>query len=334
MTRPLPAPFGRALVCATVLTIGVPLVGCSGAQDATGAGGSSGVAGSSGNAGEPGTGAGGSGPAGTTGAAGNPGAAGTTGVAGGGAAGSGGRGGGSAGRGGAGATGGSGSLPPFSFFLTSLAALRELSGSEDGFGGDLRFGETTGLAGADKICATIAEKSMPGSAAKQWRAFLSTVAGPVHAIDRVGQGPWYDRLGRLVASDLTQLRMQRPGDADPAIKNDLPNEDGVPNHNPDMTRNVDNHDTLTGTGTDGTLYMNSTAYTCNDWTSKEDVANMGPWVGHSWPAGSGMNWMSALREGGCAPGVNLQEMGGPQRGVYTVGTGGGYGGFYCFALTP
>ena len=41
--------------------------------------------------------------------------------------------------------------------------MRELSGSQDGFGGDLRFGEATGLAGADKICTTIAEQSMPGS---------------------------------------------------------------------------------------------------------------------------------------------------------------------------
>ena len=60
----------------------------------------------------------------------------------------------------------------FSFFVTSLAAMQELSGSPDGFGGDLRFGETgpgAGLRGADKICRAIAEKSMPGAAAKQWR---------------------------------------------------------------------------------------------------------------------------------------------------------------------
>jgi hypothetical protein len=276
---------------------------------------------------------------GTTGSAGRGGSTGTAGAGVGGSAGHGGTGpAGAGGRGGSGNSSGlggtGGAMPRFSFFLTSLAALRELSGSQDGFGGDLRFGEATGLAGADKICATIANKSMPGSSAKQWRAFLSTVTGPVNAIDRVGQGPWYDRLGRLVASNLTQLKMQRPGDADAAIKNDLPNEDGVPNHNPDMTRQVDNHDTLTGTGTDGKLYMNSMAYTCNDWTSKEATANMGPWVGHSWPAQSGMNWMSALREGGCAPGVSLTEMGPPVPGVYTVGTGGGYGGFYCFALTP
>ena len=44
--------------------------------------------------------------------------------------------------------------------------------------------------------------------------------------------------------------------------------------------------------------------------------------------------MSALQEGGCAPGINLENGGGPQIGVYTVGTGGGYGGIYCFALAP
>jgi hypothetical protein len=45
------------------------------------------------------------------------------------------------------------------------------------------------------------------------------------------------------------------------------------------------------------------------------------------------NWMSALDEGGCGAGINLNEMSGPDQGV-TVGVGGGYGGFYCFALNP
>src|SRR5690606_18604670 len=73
-------------------------------------------------------------------------------------------------------------LDKFSFFVTSLESLRKLSKSQKGFGGDLRFGETgegAGLRGADKICSTIAEMSMPGSSAKQWRAFLST--SKVHA---------------------------------------------------------------------------------------------------------------------------------------------------------
>ncbi|MBN1757324.1 MAG: carboxypeptidase regulatory-like domain-containing protein, partial [Chitinispirillaceae bacterium] len=50
-------------------------------------------------------------------------------------------------------------LDKFSFFVTSLAALQDLSGSENGFGGDLRFGHTgpgAGLKGADSICECIA----------------------------------------------------------------------------------------------------------------------------------------------------------------------------------
>jgi hypothetical protein len=44
--------------------------------------------------------------------------------------------------------------------------------------------------------------------------------------------------------------------------------------------------------------------------------------------------MNALTEAGCGAGVNLVEMGPPNPNVPTVGSGGGYGGFYCFALTP
>ena len=250
-----------------------------------------------------------------------------------------------AGPGGVGAAS-SGDAPPFSFFVTSLQAMRDLSGSADGFGGDLRFGETgdgAGLRGADKICRTIADRALPGSGAKTWRAFLSTTTGsadggPVDAIDRVGAGPWYDRFGRLVAANRSDLAMDRPCGADPAIVDDLPNEDGVPNHRADAPTCVgancpDNHDTLTGTGSNGRLYKADAQYTCDDWTSAAPTGR--PRCGHSWPfQDSGTNWMSSLNEGGCAPGVNLITAGGPMTGVRTVGTGGGYGGIYCFALSP
>jgi len=309
-------------------------------------------------------------------------------------------------------------LEPFSFFLTSLRAMQELSGSAQGFGGDLRFGETgenAGLRGADKICTTIAEQSLPGSGKKVWRAFLSTVkggpnGGPVNAIDRIGDGPWYDRVGRLVALKKTDLLATRPIGADPQIKNDLPNEDGVPNHNPDGTGEVDNHDVLTGTGANGKVYKLDPRVTCNDWTKSEPDPADAPRVGHSWPrsfprpqplpdgglsdpfadlfrdggfalppgfnpfggdggfafppgfnpfgggrrdggtsgnpfggggnpfAGAGVidmeNWISSLDEAGCGAGVSIIEMGPPWESNPTVGSGGGYGGIYCFALTP
>ncbi len=238
---------------------------------------------------------------------------------------------GGAGSSGSGGTGGSGvnpNLAKYSFFVVSQDAVQRIAGSTMGLGGDLRHGETgegAGLRGADKICAEVAENAMPGAGSKPWRAFLSATTGgsgggPVHAKDRVGAGPWYDAQGRLVASDLTQLLMDRPGDANVAVKNDLPNEFGVPNG----ATGSNNHATLTGTGSDGMLYTAvtpTTDSTCNDWTSKEMSGK--PRCGHSWPrASSGTNWMSSITVGGCAPCV--------ASGTGCVGSTGGYGAFYCF----
>jgi hypothetical protein len=242
-------------------------------------------------------------------------------------------------------------LAKFSFFVTSLKALQEFSGSQNGFGGDFRFGKTgqgAGLLGADSICQCIAEKSMPGSKVKQWRAFLSVTKGPngtqVNAIDRIGQGPWYDRLGRLLAPTLTDLKNTRPMNGDATIKNDLPNEDGVPNHRPDPTKAaVDNHHMLTGSGTDGKLY--SATATCDDWTSTTYSSGV-PRCGFAWPRSMGKttmggsssstsHWISGWNAGGCVAGMDLNEssMAGAS-GDKSVGKGGGYGGFYCFALNP
>jgi len=300
-------------------------------------GASGGATGSTGGAGTGGSGSGGA----ATGGRGMGGATTGTGGRGTGGAASGGRG-GATGTGGAGSGGAGGSSAHFSFFVTSVDAMKRLSGNPLGFGGDLRYGEATGLAGADKICREIAESALPGAGQKTWRAFLSTTKGgtndgPVHAIDRVGEGPWYDRMGRLLAMNKANLMMTRPGGADAAIVNDFPNENGIPNHSdgaPGCSGNAcpDNHDILTGTGTTGMLYNSDWKYTCHDWAST--VPGDGtPRCGHSWPRGV-QSWMSILNEAGCAPGINLVESGGPKASDPTVGSGGGYGAIYCFALTP
>jgi len=242
---------------------------------------------------------------------------------------------GSGGKSGQAGSGGASEEPAkFSFFATSAAALRKLSGNQDGFGGDLRFGKATGLEGADEICRTIAETSMPGNG-KTWRAFLSVTKGPegtpVNAIDRVGEGPWYDRRGRLLTMNKAGLLNTRPEGADPIIANDLPNEDGVPNHNPDGTGEIDNHNFLTGSTTAGVLNGMNLADTCQDWTSAESSGGK-PRCGVTWPRVQFIHWIYALNEGGCAPGATPP---GAQQGTPgTVGALGGYGGFYCFALTP
>ena len=218
-------------------------------------------------------------------------------------------------------------LPLFSFFVTSLESMRQLSGSQDGFGGDLG-----GLAGADEICNQVAELSdAPGATEKVWRAFLSTSSGganggPVHAIDRIGEGPWYDRNGRLISENLAGLtRGERPA-GDAATVNDLPDERGRA-----LAQFGDTHDVLTGTDLQGEFQGGPRGVTCNDWTSSAGATGR-PNCGHSWPARSGRSWMRAHRVRGCSPGVNLVQNG-PGRGD-CVGCGGGWGAIYCFALTP
>ena len=222
-------------------------------------------------------------------------------------------------------------LAKFSFFVTSIESMTALSPAQKGFGGDLSYGETgagAGLRGADKICKAAAEMGMTGAGAKNWHAFLST--STVNAKDRIGAGPWHDALEHQVASNLTQLLMERPGDADEQIKNDLPNEFGIPNHMQGGCSGSScpaNHAVLTGTDATGMLYSAGTsvaASPCNDWTSKEASGN--PWCGHSWPReGSGKNWMASTSLDGCAPCL------GQNMGTNCVGDTGGYGGIYCFA---
>ena len=205
--------------------------------------------------------------------------------------------------------------------------MRRLSKSQNGFGGDLRFGMATGLEGADKICQTIAADL--GFGAKTWRAFLSAIKGtdgqPVHAITRIGEGPWYDRRGRLIA--MTKAGLVGSGNrpvGDAAAVNDLPDETGQ-----GTKRLGDTHDTITGSNRMGMLASTDPTRTCQDWTS---TTGRGVQMGHAWPAGSGMHWIVAHTEPSCAAGVNLVQNG-PGNGS-SIGAGGGWGGFYCFALQP
>jgi hypothetical protein len=237
-------------------------------------------------------------------------------------------------------------FPKFSFFVVSQKAMQELSGKDSGFGGDFRWGETgsgAGLRGADKICAATAERSLKNAKYKGWRAFLSVKVGPygtqVDAIDRIGSGPWYDRVGRRVGKTKTDLlgKAGRPDSADVAIKTDLPNENGIPNQQPDLSLPpVDNHHSLTGSTTTGTLYMPNSAAstTCDDWTTNAKVMNKRPRVGWTWTAQGRVQWISGEDEAGCGAGYYIVQTGSVNYSNPIVGSGGGYGAFYCFALNP
>lgn len=215
-----------------------------------------------------------------------------------------------------------GSTGNFSFFVTSLATMRSQSGSQDGFGGNLG-----GLAGADQICQNAA--AAVGAGDKTWRAFLSTYNNgtPINAIDRIGNGPWYDKNGRLIAMNKAGLTSGNRPAGDAQTVSDLPDENGTP-----LTQFGDTHDIMTASTTAGTFEGTSATNSCNDWTSSGAGTANTVRCGHSWPAQSGQHWIRAHQLRGCSPGVNTVQNG-PGTGT-SVGAGGGWGGIYCFALTP
>ena len=218
-----------------------------------------------------------------------------------------------------------------SFFVTSYGALVELSGSRFGFGGDLG-----GLAGADGICQAIAAEA--GAGDRTWRAFLSATddgfGQPVHAIERIGTGPWYDANGRMIASDIDALVAgDRPaGD----IGSDLPDEFGR-----SLQTLAQGHDILTGSNSDGRLNSDDLESTCHDWTSAlAHVGNDAPgapgpvMAGHAWPSPTSANWIASHGVYGCAPGYQFGDSTTISEAPSNcVGCAGGYGGIYCFALS-
>ena len=83
--------------------------------------------------------------------------------------------------------------PNMSFFVT---------GAGPGKGADL-----SGIEGADQYCQTLAQRH--GAGAKTWRAYLSTQEADgkpaVNARDRIGNGPWQNFKGQVVATSVDDL---------------------------------------------------------------------------------------------------------------------------------
>ena len=68
-------------------------------------------------------------------------------------------------------------------------------------------GADLGLSGADAHCQSLAQAAGAGN--KTWRAYLSTNArggaNPVHARDRIGNGPWKNAKGVVIATSVADL---------------------------------------------------------------------------------------------------------------------------------
>ena len=186
------------------------------------------------------------------------------------------------------------------FFVTSKGL---------GKGGDLG-----GLAGADAHCQALAKAE--GAADHTWRAYLSTMGTKtepaVNARDRIGNGPWYNSIGVLVAANTAELHSAKSGiNKETAVTERADTVNGVGDQ-----PNV--HDILTGSRPDGTAFLGNEDLTCGNWTSS---GNGRAQVGHHDRMGQGngaTSWNSAHASSGCS-----------QRDLQSTG---GAGLFYCFAI--
>jgi hypothetical protein len=169
-----------------------------------------------------------------------------------------------------------------------------------------------GLAGADKHCQKLAAAAGAGN--RTWRAYLSTSgANAVNARDRIGNGPWRNAKGVLIASNLAELHGNNNLDQQTAL-----NEKGeiVPGR-PQRPNNQ--HDILTGSQPDGTAFSGGDDRTCSNWTNSGDGHAM---VGHHDRMGlrddaPSKSWNSSHPSRGCS-----QE---------ALKKSGGAGLIYCFA---
>lgn len=135
------------------------------------------------------------------------------------------------------------------------------------------------------------------------------------ARDRIGNGPWYNSKGELIAENVEDLH----NNASRLVKTTQLNEKGeMVNGRGDSPNR---HDILTGSNADGTLFVaGANDTTCGNWMSSTNGTGSAR-VGHHDRIGGGQDptsWNSAHDSRGCSQ-ENLRSTGGD-------------GLFYCFAI--
>ncbi len=200
------------------------------------------------------------------------------------------------------------------------AGLLALVGAEASFAQDMTFfitsegpgngGDLGGIEGADAHCQALAEAA--GAGDKTWVAYLGTELEGGRGVDarsRIGDGPWHNAVGELIAEDIDQLHL-----GPNIVRSTALDEDG--NRVLGRGDETNRHDILTGAMLDGTAFFpDADDHTCNNWTSSGEGSAM---VGHFDRQGGGnTSWNAAHQSRSCSQ-ADLRATGGD-------------GLLYCFA---
>ncbi len=197
---------------------------------------------------------------------------------------------------------------PLGFFVTST----------------MHSGNLGGLAGADAECQRLA--AAVGAGNRTWRAYLSTQGAQrepaVNARDRIGDGPWFNSEGIMVAPSLADLHGDVQRDANLInVRTALTEAGNLVNGFGRAEGTPQEHDMLTGSDSHGRAFpggMSNQAddRTCNNWTSDSPDAHA--MIGHhDRTSGWNTSWNSSHSTAGCS--------------LEALNSTGGAGRFYCFA---
>ena len=192
--------------------------------------------------------------------------------------------------------------PSMTFFVTSVGP---------GKGGDLG-----GIEGADAHCVRLAQAA--GSTGKTWRAYLSTQgAGAVNARDRIGNGPWQNAKGAVVAKSVDDLHSE---------SNNLTKQTALSEKGEVISGRGDTpnrHDVLTGSTPEGRAFPAGEDRTCGNWTKSGAGAAM---VGHH--DRQGLNDSPPMKSWNSSHPSRGPDGGCSQNDLKSTG---GDGLYYCFA---
>jgi hypothetical protein len=196
-------------------------------------------------------------------------------------------------------------------------------------------GNLGGLAGADQICQNAAAAAGRGNST--WRAYLSQeqrgTTPRVNARGRIGNGPWYNAKGQLIASNVADLHGDQQRDRNNVQRATALDQNGkeVPGGGQQGVQNE--HDVMTGSDAQGRAFTDGMDHTCNNWTSDgmtlpvpENQAKQGvpaerarAMLGHMDRTGGGnISWNAAHMSQGCSK--------------QSLNNTGGAGRIYCFAI--
>jgi hypothetical protein len=197
---------------------------------------------------------------------------------------------------------------PMTFFVTS----------------ETHSGNLGGIDGADAVCQRLATAA--GAGERSWRAYLSTQGTQsepaVSARDRIGNGPWHNARGVMIAASLADLHGDIHRDSNLLFRETALTESAeLVNGRVRPEGSQNEHDILTGSDSHGRAFpvglgSQGQDYTCRNWTY--DGSDGRAMIGHhdrvsSWNT----SWNSSHLTAGCS----LEDF----------NSTGGAGRFYCFA---